>query len=714
VKRLSGRLVISSCLAAVLVNAALGRDLATLMPPETLAAVGMKKVLDPQGHDLILLGSVIRSMAAMEGIDPEELVMLDEVIKAAPLILSSDVLVALQDLGGSDSAMPQMLLMVDAGEDANKLRQLAERLVQTSDPDTRRTLMIDGSEVTFVSVGSSQPEVAFGARDGVFFAASSETVARGLIERMSKSRGASLAAHDQFVFCRKKVSSKLDGGYLWAYLNMKALVAAVLPMAGESSEEVKRVIDAMGLAAVDSAYLQIDEFDALPHARFFMRVSGERRGILKLWDQKPLTDADLKQLPGDVYWGQVWNLDIAETCAEVRKTLEAISPDAVAGYDGAMGMSRQMLGFTIDQDLLSSLGDTWALYDARSHGGLLFTGMVLTAELKDATKLRDCFDRVVELTMQGMRGGAVNVLKGVQKHAAGRIDYLVFGGLPIPFAPAWTISDKRMVVGLTPQSIAAVLDYESAQPPRPSLLESERYEAIRRKLPQEAISIGYVDMRFWTGLSHRFEALFDIAMLSMAATPSSPPRLDLIPTLAQALEKASDAVSVSKLDNDGVWYEQYGSGGTLSAYIGGGALVGAVLMPSIVEARSAAKEVVVMANLRSLGAGIHMYAAEHKDALPKSLDELVDAGVMLGSAMTSPLLEGDERAIVYVGGSSIGKLNPQDVLAYHKRVPGSEEMLVLFLDGHVERMRIELFQQRLMDTYKRQNREAEMPAEFRP
>jgi len=111
------------------------------------------------------------------------------------------------------------------------------------------------------------------------------------------------------------------------------------------------------------------------------------------------------------------------------------------------------------------------------------------------------------------------------------------------------------------------------------------------------------------------------------------------------------------------------------------------------------------ANLKQLGISLAMYANEHEDKFPSSLQEL---GMYAPSpeAFESPRKpkDFDGPSYIYISGQTI-KMNPGNILVYENPAFCSDMINVLYLDAHVEAMKPEAFLQKLEATYKRLGKE---------
>ena len=129
-----------------------------------------------------------------------------------------------------------------------------------------------------------------------------------------------------------------------------------------------------------------------------------------------------------------------------------------------MHEAEEHLGVQFSEDIFQSLGDTWCIYNSPVDGGLLFTGLTLVVPVRDYDKLVTAHDKLVHLIRQEMgpeppastsgrrpRGVTIKEVT-ISKQ---KIYFMNFIGAEFPFAPAWCITDKYLVVSLFPQGIKA-------------------------------------------------------------------------------------------------------------------------------------------------------------------------------------------------------------------------------------------------------------------
>jgi len=682
-------------------------DLAELMPESTLVYVGWTELFEEKtANDVI---QMIRGIAVASG-NGDDAPMIDRVLALAKIAVRNPAGLALLDIDASGrEPVPHLALVVAAGADSKRLADGLSELVAAHHPEARSATIGDVA-LRVVDVHGTQ--VLWGAHRERFLLALGEPAAQAVIASMNG--GPSLAASTELKLDRSKVAAKLDGRTFCAYANADALLAKVLQFVPEDGPPpraaVNQVLEALGIKQMRSYYLHAQLDEKMPSWQAFLHAEGPSVGLLKLWDQKPLTDDDLRIIPKSAHWACVSNLDLAGLWAEIVEVIGRIDPNARQTVEKVVQGASGQLGFSPTDDLLPVFGDTWALYDAPAHGGLLFTGTVLAAEAKDPAKLHGLLTQIVELIQPMAAQGNVNLTLNEMRHGQHGIHYLLVGGLPVPIAPAWGFVGERCVLGLFPQTVAAALDEVDAAQRGESILDHPDYRALRPKLPKTVQSLTYVDTRYYSEMFYGLGLLVQTAAVSMASS-AAPMDLGGINTLADDLKGVTNALAGTSYDQDGVHFVQAGHGVPAMMVAAGAALSASVLMPSMVHARHRAQRTVSMANMKGIGMACMIYANDNDERLPPSLHELVEQGQLTPEQLRAPLDPHDGVSYVYISGQRLLGVHPRDVLAYERHFD-DEGRCILFADGHVEFLAHDAAKNAVRETYRRLKREDELPPDM--
>ena len=684
------------------------RDIVELLPADTLAYVAWAQPYQQGDPEFKLLEQFAEQTA---GAEFGELALsgVSELVGLFTLAARHPGGLVLYDVTAAAGTPDiQLALLIAADRESEALADGLAGFIQTVASDTEiTTVEVGGVSLRRVAIPATPLAICWGAHAGHFVAALGERAAERIVAGLNGAGGPSLASSAELEFARSKLG-RMEGEWrISAFGDARAIIAKTRSLMeqlhGPLPPVVDKVIEALGINGVRSKYFRATAGEHGLLGRMFVHLEGERKGLLKLWDQQPLSPDDLAIIPKDAYWAQVCNLDLARLWADARVAVEEVDPNALPMVEGSLAMAGAFLGLSITEQVLPALGDTWAVFDAPSHGGVLLTGSVLVVDVRDADAIQALLTRLVGLLNPVLANKDVNLALRQTTCDGRTIHYAVIGGVPCPVAPAWTFVNDRMVFGLFPQTVAVAARQVDPQTRGESILDHASVKrALRNVFPSRFQSFGCSDAKYFARLLYPLGLLYATAGVSALSVPGVELDPMIYPMLADAVEDAHYTVGMCAADSDGIHYAQVGSANAGYIGVAVAALLVSILLPSLSRARELAKRAVSASNLRSIGMAAHIYANEHNDEFPESLEVLAEQGMITRETLVSPRTIGDGVSYVYFGGQKTTS-DPRNVLAYES-VIGEEGTNVLFVDGHVEWLRPAQFEQVLRESYERRER----------
>lgn len=263
---------------------------------------------------------------------------------------------------------------------------------------------------------------------------------------------------------------------------------------------------------------------------------------------------------------------------------------------------------------------------------------------------------------------------------------LVQGDVPI----AWAIHDKRLIIAESPLTVGEIAATKPSaiggEPRRPTLRACRKalggfeqvcvlvdIEQIFAKAPLAAMAVGASGAKLLRGTTAgvSFTARDRMAEVRLQWMKNAPSR---------------DAKRDAKSDqNEGSTGDDDDEPFQLEPMVN-------LLMEATGNARNQARRAVVMNNMRMIGQGLYIWANDHKNQFPATLEELVAGGIVTVSQFANPY-DGSQPAraedvsrdgnVIYRPGLSPSS-DPGEIILAEKSIVNGEGASFLFVDGHVE------------------------------
>lgn len=634
--------------------------------------------------------------------------------------------------------------VVDLGQRRAVVEAAINRLDGPDAAASRRTIEIGGIKLQADKSGGESPSPIWGFHNDTFLFAMNRAAAERMAKRLA-GQGESISANAQFKEAHARVGELPGGWGFAAFFDVATLWQRIgkpmIESAGSDDMPAGKIATATGIDGLRSVYTRLGPSGATSRMRTFIGFAGPKKGLLKLWDQTPLTEADLALIPQDAYWGGATKLNLAEFWNELEERVEDISDDLRPQIEGATTMAAMYLGFSLNRDLLPNLGDTWAYFDAPGHGGIYGTGTVLVNNVRNAEAVHGMLSNAVQrlsttiaqLTAEHTKqmeasGGAlppnVKLVMKQAKRGAYTAHYVVIQGLPSPVSPSWGVVDGRVVFGLLPQPVLLAMQQVDSKARKSSVLDREDVRAALKEMPKGLHTFGCADNHYMLHMIYPLLTHFAAAFTSMQPDAAKIDMLAL-PHFSEFLKTPKFGVAGGGPVEGGTLYESIGPS-IANMSVAGTAMGVSILLPSLSRSRELARRTVCASNLRGVGMGLMIYATDHKEKLPKDLGELIKLGLLSPDQLVCPgglapehgvaaALESGGLAALglhYIDGQTMSS-DPRNVFVYEDLSHHQEGANVLFMDGHVEFVKPPRYFEVIRETYKRLGREKDMPAEFR-
>jgi prepilin-type processing-associated H-X9-DG protein len=384
-------------------------------------------------------------------------------LAAALLTHPAALFVADSDPPASDGGPPALVggMIVNLGDDATRVGASIEKLLKKVPDVLVTTVKIADATCCRTPSSPKSPELTWGFFGKYFVAGVGKDQVEGILDRMKKEPPAWLTA--------VRTRLPVDRQSAFAFVNVKTITGKISAVnvrtitgkiSASGGDKAAAVIGALGLNNV-TAVAKVAGLDSDGLViRTLLGVNGEPAGILKILRQTPLAAEDLAPLPKDALMAVALRMDLDRAWQQGLEIAAAIDPAGTKEFQQKLEQAEAQLGFKIREDLLQGLGDTWCIAYAPPAGPLPIPRVLAVARVRDAKRLAAAHAKLIALAeaalaAQAARGQAPKIVRSQQD---GREVFSLQLPQPgVPFSPSWCITEKELVLAITPQVLAEYL-----------------------------------------------------------------------------------------------------------------------------------------------------------------------------------------------------------------------------------------------------------------
>jgi hypothetical protein len=337
-----------------------------------------------------------------------------------------------------------------------------------------------------------------------------------------------------------------------------------------------------------------------------LALDGEAQGALSAIEGKPLSKRDFAKIPADAVFAAAARVDSARVFETVLEIVGQFNPGAVEQMQRELGQIEEILGASLQRDILPAIGDVWTVSSSPSGGGFPWLGAVATVSVNDRATLEKVHDRLIAIARHNLpdppeRRRAVTI-RDIEV-AGQKVYYLNSIGEEMPFAPAWCLTDDALVVGLFPQAVRTYLTAEVKE-----TLADVPAVADALAASESPYALTYVDSKAMVNTLYPLVQIGAQFLCSEIQREGVRIDISLLPSAETITKHLQPGVSVATKTADGFRMTSHQTLPVGSA-VGTIPLTMGFMMPAVGSARAAARSAQDMNNLKQIALAMHNYHA---------------------------------------------------------------------------------------------------------
>ncbi len=500
-------------------------------------------------------------------------------------------------------AVPKLkaaILLQPKGDVDRFVKRLAAFMKSEDWPSQKVSLA--GTDAYQVTLGEIGGDLLFGNAGGICVIALGEATYTGVVTRMKAGKAPAWLQQ------LEQKASKLNHVHSLGYVNIKSVKRTLRKAFGAQAGAVLHVLGIANVQGVEFIS-GLNDTGSVVHV---LIDTPDPNNLLGLFAGGRVDETMLKTLPSDSLFAGVVSVE-TEDLLEWIDSIEMMMGQG-GGLAQILGEINRELGIDLQDDLLDSLGNSWALYNGSADGW--GSGLTLVTEAKAPEKIAQTLERFFVSTAKKTKELPLRYRPRFfkQVHAEETIYSMQVPELFVE--PSFCVTDDRFRVALYPQTlISALSDRRDGE----FLLDDIALKQLgQAKLSEGATRLtgfAYVDMRTLTPVAYPYLQLAKSVMQSRYGPTRDPNWLALLqgmqfPPARTVTRHLTPTICLVHTGEQGMEVELRQTLPTNGVAVAIPAVAG-ILLPTVSDVRTAAQNTQSLNNLRQLALGCLNYESAY-------------------------------------------------------------------------------------------------------
>jgi len=425
---------------------------------------------------------------------------------------------------------------------------------------------IANHDVALMSSGADKT-LYYAICDEMLLLANSEEAVRVALTTTPGSEETLAASPIYKHMCERFGAGRVD---VIGYLNVARLLDEA---AAETPPAAQMAFDASGFRSVRPAGMGIVFDGPAIRSTTYIDAPGERRGVLSLFEMKPVGPLVLDHVPKEAVSCFCSRIDIPRIWEVIDSMARSTGDASYAKFQQAVASAEAQLMLNIRDDLFGLFGDTQVgfVLGPTSDDMMRFGQAAMLLSVSNPERAR---------TNLGQLANAIVALVGAKAPPQFMIEivdsqYRKYDiqslNLPnmqmLPLSPSYAVTEKYLVMGLTPESVKAAIDQINSS--GPSIRSKPDFQRALSRLPSQYSALSYRDVK------SAFEWVYSFLPMALnlaAAKGGVPLDVSMLPPADTISKHLFGAVSCMGHNEQGIFFESYSPGVTSVVMAAVGAL----------------------------------------------------------------------------------------------------------------------------------------------